>query len=36
MSKVYESDAYVKYASDNAAQAESYFGLGTDETTIAE
>jgi len=27
MSKVYESEAYIAYAQDNADQAESYFGL---------
>ena len=31
MSKVYESEAYIKYASENADQAESYFGLSNAE-----
>lgn len=35
MNKVYESDAYVQYATENADQAEAYFGLSgeTDNTT---
>ena len=31
MAKVYQSEAYVNYASENADQAESYFGLTGDE-----
>lgn len=36
MSNVYASDAYVKYATENAEQAEAYFGLSesSDEDTI--
>lgn len=33
MSKVYQSEAYVEYATQNAEQAESYFGLGETATT---
>ena len=33
MSKVYQSEAYVEYATQNAEQAESYFGLGETTTT---
>ena len=36
MSKVYESEAYISYASDNASQAESYFGLAWDEATATD
>lgn len=31
MNKVYASEAYVQYATENAEQAESYFGLAWDE-----
>ncbi len=31
MNKVYQSDAYVEYATQNAEQAEAYFGLTWDE-----
>lgn len=36
MNKVYESDAYVQYATENADQAEAYFGLSaeTDNTVV--
>lgn len=36
MNKVYQSDAYVEYATQNAEQAEAYFGLNevSDEDTI--
>ena len=33
MNKVYASEAYVQYATENAEQAESYFGLTGDEAT---
>ena len=33
MNKVYASEAYVQYATENAEQAESYFGLGETTTT---
>jgi hypothetical protein len=29
MNKVYQSEAYIQYATENAEQAESYFGLNT-------
>jgi hypothetical protein len=36
MNEVYESEAYIQYATEQAAQTEAYFGLGdeaaTDET----
>ena len=33
MNKVYQSEAYVEYATQQADQAEAYFGLAWDETT---
>ena len=34
MNKVYESEAYVEYATNQTEQAEAYFGLGEDDSTI--
>ena len=36
MAKVYQSDAFVSYMSDQAAQAEAYFWLDSDEPTYNE
>lgn len=36
MNKVYASDAYVQYATENAEQAEAYFGLSEDATDNSE
>ena len=35
MNEVYQSDAYVKYATEQAAQTENYFGLGEDSADAA-
>ena len=36
MNKVYQSEAYVEYATQQAEQAESYFGLAWDDTATAD
>ena len=33
MNKVYQSEAYIEYATQQAEQAESYFAIGSDEAT---
>jgi hypothetical protein len=35
MNEVYQSDAYIQYATEQASQTEAYFNLGGDSTNTA-